>query len=70
MSHEATNPLRVSEVAKLLRVSEPTVRRMIDRGQLPIQHVGESIRVPQGEVERVLTTTERRGQGTQGTTEE
>ncbi len=62
--NEATNPLKVSEVAKLLRVSGTTVRRMIERGDLPIQHVGESIRVPQGEVERVLTTTERRGQGT------
>jgi len=52
-------PKSVAQVADLLNVSQPTIRRMISRGDLSAVHVGPRlIRVPASEIERVLTPTE------------
>lgn len=44
----------VSEVAKEIRVSEKTVRRMIDAGHLEIKRFGNLIRISQDELNRIL----------------
>jgi excisionase family DNA binding protein len=41
---QPNEPLRVSDVAKLLRLSRATVYRLVDRGELPAFRVGNSIR--------------------------
>jgi excisionase family DNA binding protein len=52
-------PKSVAEVADLLNVSRPTIRRMIVRGDLQAIHVGPRLlRVPASEVERVLTPSQ------------
>ena len=43
--------LRVRQVARTLAVSERTVRRLIDTGQLPALKVGGQLRVDAGELE-------------------
>lgn len=37
---------RVAEVARLLQISEATVYRRIERGDIPALHFGRSVRVP------------------------
>jgi excisionase family DNA binding protein len=44
--------LTVSETAERLRVSEKTVRRLIERRELPAFRVGGSIRLDAGELDQ------------------
>lgn len=44
----------VEEVAKTLRVSPPTVRKLIREGQLKAVRVGVQIRIPKEELDRFL----------------
>jgi excisionase family DNA binding protein len=46
--------LTVAETADRLRISEKTVRRLIDRGELPSLRVGVQIRIDQSELESWL----------------
>jgi excisionase family DNA binding protein len=46
--------LTVAETADRLRVSEKTIRRMIDRGDLPALRVGAQIRIAEQELESWL----------------
>jgi excisionase family DNA binding protein len=49
------NFLTVSEVANSLRVSNMTVYRFINSGQLPAVRVGKAYRIRQEDVDRYLT---------------
>jgi excisionase family DNA binding protein len=44
----------VAEVAKLLRVSNMTVYRLVQAGQLPAVRVGRSYRIQEDDVDRYL----------------
>jgi excisionase family DNA binding protein len=44
----------VEEAAKLLKVDEMTIRRMIDRKEIVASRVGRSIRIPRSELEKYL----------------
>ena len=44
----------VEEVAKILRVSPPTVRKLIKEGQLKAVRVGVQIRIQKEELDRFL----------------
>ena len=44
----------VAEVASLLRVSNMTVYRLVQAGQLPAVRVGRSYRIKEGDVDRYL----------------
>lgn len=59
---EIQKPLRsIADVAQRLNVSRPTVRRMIDRGDLPVVHVGPRlIRVPAEAVEQLAHPQDRK----------
>ncbi len=46
--------LTVAEVASLLRVSNMTVYRIIQAGQLPAVRVGKSYRITEDDVDRYL----------------
>jgi excisionase family DNA binding protein len=46
--------LKTTEVAEILRVSRPTVRSMMQRGELTGRLVGRQWRIPASEVRRVL----------------
>jgi excisionase family DNA binding protein len=46
--------LTVGEVARLLRVSNMTVYRLINSGQLPAVRVGKSYRLREEDVDRYL----------------
>ena len=46
--------LKVSEIAKRLRVHPNTVRRLIDNGELPAVFVGSQARVLADDLERYL----------------
>lgn len=46
--------LNIAETAQRLRVSTKTVRRMIDRGELPALRVGSQIRIAEQELESWL----------------
>lgn len=54
-SHIAANFLTVAEVAKLMRVSNMTVYRLISAGDLPAVRVGRSYRIREDDVDRYLT---------------
>ena len=45
----------IEEVAKILRVSEATVRRLIKSGQLEAIQVGSQYRISQEELDRFLS---------------
>lgn len=47
--------LTVAEVASLLRVSNMTVYRLINAGQLPAVRVGRSYRIAEDDVDKYLT---------------
>ena len=47
--------LKVSEIAKELRMSEQTIRNMIKRGDLKAIQSGRTIRIPATELDRLLT---------------
>lgn len=51
---ERPNFLTVAEVAELLRVSNMTVYRLINAGDLPAARVGKSYRIAQRDVDRYL----------------
>jgi putative molybdopterin biosynthesis protein len=46
--------LTVEEVAERLRVVTRTVRRMIDRGELPGHRMGRMVRVSEDDLERFI----------------
>ena len=46
--------LRLPEVADALSVSVSTVRRLVDRGELPVVHIGRSVRVRNVDVRRFV----------------
>lgn len=46
--------LTVPEVAERLRVSEPTIRKLIVDGKLKAIRVGRQFRIPADEVERFM----------------
>lgn len=54
-SHIAASFLTVAEVAKLMRVSNMTVYRLISAGDLPAVRVGRSYRIREDDVDRYLT---------------
>lgn len=53
---EQTPPLvyRVGEVARLLQVSEATVYRRIEHGEIPAWRSGRSVRIPRWWVEEAV----------------
>ena len=58
-----TNLLSVSDVARRLNVSKPTVYRRIWEGQIPALRIGDEIgplRVPEHELDRWLYAPERK----------
>jgi excisionase family DNA binding protein len=50
----AEDILTISEVAKMLRVSEDTIRRMIDDGKLPAFKARGNWRIRREEVEKII----------------
>jgi len=46
--------LKIQDVAEILKVSEGTIRRMLDRGELKGIRVGRLWRIPQTEVDRLF----------------
>lgn len=50
--------LKQSQVAEDLQVSEPTVGRMIARGELPAYRVGAQIRIKAEDVQRISQPVE------------
>lgn len=55
-SHMTANFLTVAEVAKLLRVSNMTVYRLISAGELAAVRVGRSYRIREDDVDRYLSS--------------
>jgi excisionase family DNA binding protein len=51
---EAVHFRTVSEVAALLRVSNMTVYRLINSGELPAVRIGRSFRLPAADVDRYV----------------
>lgn len=47
--------MTVNEVASLLRVSNMTVYRLINAGELPAARIGKSYRIRRGDVDRYLS---------------
>ena len=43
--------ISVKQYAKMMRVSEKMVRRMLERGELRSKRVGRLIRIPESELE-------------------
>ncbi len=55
-SHTARGAfLTVAEVASQLRVSNMTVYRLINAGQLPAVRIGKSYRITEGDVDKYLS---------------
>ena len=52
---DPTRFLTVAEVAKTLRVSNMTVYRLVNSGQLDAVRVGRSYRIREGDLQRYLT---------------
>ena len=46
--------LRIDAAAERLAISRTTLYRMVQRGELPIIHIGSAIRVPVASLERWL----------------
>jgi len=44
--------LRITEVAALLGLGRSTVYELVQRGELPVIHVGRAVRVPAAALER------------------
>lgn len=53
---EPTQALSLTRAAARLDVGERTVRRMVDRGDLPTIRVGRLVRVLEADVERFLAS--------------
>lgn len=47
--------LRIHEAASYLRCSVATVRRLIDRGELPVLRLGGLVRIRRGDLEALPT---------------
>ena len=45
----------IEEAAKLLKVNQMTIRRMIKRGEIHANQVGRQYRIPRSEIEKFLT---------------
>jgi len=54
MSELADELYRIPEAARILKVWRSTIYRMIDRDEIKSVHVGGSVRIPRGELERLL----------------
>lgn len=56
--------LRFGEVREVLQISQPTLERMLGRGELPVVRVGDrGVRISERELVRYIQQrTERRGQ--------
>ena len=52
---DPTRFLTVAEVARTLRVSNMTVYRLVNSGQLDAVRVGRSYRIREGDLQRYLT---------------
>lgn len=61
MGEDREQMLTVGEVGEWLRVHPDTVRRWIDGGELPGLKVGRTYRVPESEVEAMVTRRGRDG---------
>jgi putative molybdopterin biosynthesis protein len=59
MSTVETRLLTPSEVAVELRISAPTVYRLIDRGELPAAKIGGQLRIERADLEALLTRRAR-----------
>lgn len=44
----------IAEAAKILKVSEATIRRMIDAGEMKAIRVRGQLRIPKEEIDRIL----------------
>ncbi len=55
--------LTVSDVAKLLKLSERHVRRLISDGMLPACHLGRAVRVQKVDVHAYLSACRRAARG-------
>jgi excisionase family DNA binding protein len=63
MASDAVNGepmLTIAEVADLVRVSKLAIYRLVENGELPVQRMGRSLRVP-GSGLRAYLETVRRG---------
>jgi excisionase family DNA binding protein len=49
--------LTVADAAALLRVSGKTVRRLIERGALPVHRVGRGLRISEADLREYLRAT-------------
>lgn len=47
--------MTVNEVASLLRVSNMTVYRLINAGEMPAARIGKSYRIRRGDVDKYLS---------------
>ena len=52
---QAHEVLTVGEAARLLRVSEKTIYRLITTGSIPVLRFGRAIRIPRAVIETMLT---------------
>jgi excisionase family DNA binding protein len=46
--------LTVTDIARILKLNQQTVRNMIDRGELPAYHVGRRVRVSRRDFDRFV----------------
>lgn len=46
--------LSVQDVAQMLSVSVKTVRRMVDRGEIPCVRIGQQLRIHPSNIERLI----------------
>ena len=53
--------LKPREIAKILKLSEPMVYKIISQGQLPHYRLGRAIRVAREDLENYLVTRRRVG---------
>ena len=51
----------IEEIAKMLRVSEATVRNLISSGELPAAQVGRQWRISQADLDKYLEEQKKRG---------
>ena len=54
MNASGDDVLTVADIARILRLNEPTVRNWIDQGSLPAFHVGRRVRVRRSDFEALL----------------
>jgi excisionase family DNA binding protein len=44
----------IADIAAFMTVSTKTVRRMVERGELPVHRIGHQLRVTESDLERFL----------------